>query len=56
MYVEGLKFFVDFLVVDFAEGELDETRFDVELLFEVKVLFEYSFDYFFYDEIHNEVF
>ena len=56
MYVEGLKFFVDFLVVYFTEWELDETGFNVELLLEVKVLFEYSFDYFFDDEIHNEVF
>jgi hypothetical protein len=51
--VKGLEFFVDLLMVDFTKGELDEAGLNVELFFEIEVLFEYSLDDFFNDEVHN---
>jgi hypothetical protein len=51
--VEGLEFFVDLLMVDFTKGKFDEAGLNVELFFEIEVLFEYSLDDFFNDEVHN---
>jgi hypothetical protein len=53
--VKGLEFFVDLLMVDFTKGKFDEARLNVELFFEIEVLFEYSLDDFFNDEVHNDL-
>lgn len=53
MDVKGLEFFVDLLMVDFTKGKLDEAELNVELFFEVEVLFEHSLDNFVNDEVHN---